>query len=128
MKARTGTLPTDEERWGFEVKWDGVRAMAYVDDGRATFESRNLLDLTPRYPELAGLGEALAERRAVLDGEIVAFDHEGRPSFQQLQSRLNIGSPLAGAPLGAGAAPDDSRTFSAFLRTAIACTVSPLSS
>src|SRR5437867_10386848 len=95
MKARTGTLPTDEERWGFEVKWDGVRAMAYIDDGRATFESRNLLDLTPRYPELAGLGEALAERRAVLDGEIVAFDHEGRPSFQQLQSRLNIGSPDA---------------------------------
>ena len=95
MKARTGTLPTDEERWGFEVKWDGVRAMAYVDDGRAAFESRNLLDLTPRYPELAGLAAALAGRRAVLDGEIVAFDDKGRPSFQQLQSRLNVGSPVA---------------------------------
>jgi len=95
MKARTGTLPTDDERWGFEVKWDGVRAIAYVDDGGATFESRNLLDLTPRYPELAGLAAALAGRRAVLDGEIVAFDDEGRPSFQQLQSRLNVGSPVA---------------------------------
>ena len=95
MKARTGTLPIDDERWGFEVKWDGVRAIAYVDDGGATFESRNLLDLTPRYPELAGLAGALAGRRAVLDGEIVAFDDKGRPSFQQLQSRLNVGSPVA---------------------------------
>ena len=92
MKARTGTLPADEERWAFEIKWDGVRAMAYVDDGTAAFESRNLLDLTPRYPELAGLADALAGRRAVLDGEIVAFDGQGRPSFQQLQARLNVGS------------------------------------
>src|SRR5436309_10052652 len=95
MKARTGTLPTDDERWGFEVKWDGVRAIAYVDDGGATFESRNLLDLTSRYPELAGVAGALAGRRAVLDGEIVAFDDNGRPSFQQLQSRLNVGSQAA---------------------------------
>ncbi len=55
-------------------------------------ESRNLNDLTGQYPELAGLGRALGDRAAVLDGEIVAFDERGRPSFERLQQRMHIGS------------------------------------
>jgi bifunctional non-homologous end joining protein LigD len=82
--------------WAFEIKWDGVRALAYSDgEGGLRIESRRGEDITARYPELAGLGEALAGHRAVLDGEIVAFDPNGRPSFQRLQLRMGLTSALA---------------------------------
>ena len=90
MMATTGSLPRDDERWAFEVKWDGVRAVTYVDGGTMRMESRNLLDITPRYPELAGLTDALAGRAAVLDGEVVSFDEQGRPSFGRLQHRMHV--------------------------------------
>lgn len=77
-------LPAGEE-WVFELKWDGIRALCFVDDGRARFVSRNGNDLTPRWPGLVRLPTALAGRTAVLDGEVVAFDHLGRPSFSALQ-------------------------------------------
>jgi bifunctional non-homologous end joining protein LigD len=91
MLARTGTLPRDEENWAFEIKWDGVRAIGYAEGGRLRLESRNGNDITPRYPELRGLGPALGAREAVLDGEVVAFE-DGRPSFQKLQSRMHLTS------------------------------------
>jgi bifunctional non-homologous end joining protein LigD len=94
MLATAGELPGDEERWGFEVKWDGIRAVAYLDGANLSLESRNLADITPRYPELAGLAVALEGRAAVLDGEVVAFDEQGRPSFGRLQTRMHL---LAGA-------------------------------
>ena len=56
MLARTGPLPRDETGWAFEIKWDGVRAIGYADGGRLRLESRNGNDITPRYPELRGLG------------------------------------------------------------------------
>jgi len=90
MAAVTGDLPVGDERWAFEVKWDGVRALTYVDAGGLRMESRNLLDITPRYPELHGLREALGPHEAVLDGEVVTFDDEGRPSFQRLQHRMHV--------------------------------------
>lgn len=90
MLAVSGTLPRDDGRWAFEVKWDGVRAVAYVDSGRLRVESRNLLDITPRYPELYGLPDALGSNRAVLDGEVVTFDEHGRPSFGRLQHRMHV--------------------------------------
>ena len=93
MLARAGGLPRDEERWAFELKWDGVRAVAYGEPGRLHFESRNLNDITPRYPELQRLGRALGSHRAVLDGEIVAFDENGRPSFAALQPRMHLTVP-----------------------------------
>jgi bifunctional non-homologous end joining protein LigD len=89
MLATAGVLPSDDAGWMYELKWDGVRAIAYVDGGRARFLSRNGNDLTASFPELRPLGEALGARQAILDGEIVAFDPEGRPSFQLLQSRLH---------------------------------------
>ncbi|HEY7077512.1 MAG TPA: non-homologous end-joining DNA ligase [Solirubrobacteraceae bacterium] len=91
MLARTGTLPEGDD-WGFEVKWDGVRAIAYVAGGRIRLASRRGNDITPRYPELRELGRALGTGEAVLDGEVVAFDENGRPSFQRLQRRMHLTS------------------------------------
>jgi bifunctional non-homologous end joining protein LigD len=91
MLARTGELPKDDENWAYEIKWDGVRAIAYVDGGRVRLEARSGRDITPRYPELRGLGPALGSHEAILDGEVVAF-HDGRPSFQKLQGRMHLTS------------------------------------
>jgi bifunctional non-homologous end joining protein LigD len=92
MMARTATLPRDDSDWAFEVKWDGVRAICHSEPGRMRLHSRNLLDITPRYPEIGRLNRALSHHRAVLDGEIVALDAEGKPSFGALQRRMHVGS------------------------------------
>ncbi len=89
MNAKLSELPRNEDRYGFEVKWDGVRAIAYMRPGRIHLESRNLKDITAQYPELRELTGALGADEAVLDGEIVAFDSEGRPSFERLQQRMH---------------------------------------
>jgi bifunctional non-homologous end joining protein LigD len=90
MLARTGELPDDDGRWAYEIKWDGVRALGTVEGGRLRLVSRRGNDITPRYPELRELGRALGSREALLDGEIVAFGDDGRPSFQRLQSRMHV--------------------------------------
>src|SRR4051794_30143681 len=90
MFARLGELPREEERYGFEVKWDGIRAIGYWEPGRWRLESRNLHDVTAAWPELRGIGRQLGSRSAVLDGEIVAFDEQGRPSFERLQPRMHL--------------------------------------
>jgi bifunctional non-homologous end joining protein LigD len=92
MLARTGTLPTDDGRWAYEIKWDGVRAVAYSQPGGLRLESRSLKDITDTYPELYRLRDALGSHSAVLDGEIVAFDDAGRPSFAALQQRMHTPS------------------------------------
>lgn len=90
MLATSGTLPKDDDQWSYEIKWDGVRAVTYVDGGRMRMESRNLLDITPRYPELHELPDSLQRRGAVVDGEVVTFDEDGRPSFGRLQHRMHV--------------------------------------
>ncbi|MGZ4178957.1 MAG: non-homologous end-joining DNA ligase, partial [Solirubrobacteraceae bacterium] len=95
MLAGTGELPAREANWSFEVKWDGVRAIAYVKPGRLRLESRNLNDITETYPEIRGILRDLGMREAVFDGEIVAFGDDGRPSFERLQRRINVSSPSA---------------------------------
>jgi bifunctional non-homologous end joining protein LigD len=92
MLARTGPLPREDGRWAYEIKWDGVRAIGYGQGGRLRLASRNGRDITPRYPELRDLGRELGSREAVLDGEVVAFGPDGRPSFQRLQSRMHLAS------------------------------------
>ncbi|HKE78675.1 MAG TPA: DNA ligase D [Solirubrobacteraceae bacterium] len=92
MMARLGSLPRDDAKWGFEIKWDGVRAICHSEPGRLKLHSRNLLDITPRYPEVGRLNRALSHHRAVLDGEIVALDGEGRPNFGALQRRMHVSS------------------------------------
>jgi bifunctional non-homologous end joining protein LigD len=92
MLARTGQLPAEDSDWAFEIKWDGVRAIAYSTPGELRLESRNLNDITASYPELARLGRGLGSHHAVLDGEIVAFGEDGRPSFGALQQRMHVAS------------------------------------
>ena len=84
MLAKLSTLPADESLWAFEVKWDGIRAIARFQAGGLKLLSRNEIDRAARYPELAMLGEAIGSHSAMLDGEIVTFDEQGRPSFQGL--------------------------------------------
>jgi bifunctional non-homologous end joining protein LigD len=91
----TTRLPHDEDAWAYELKWDGVRAIAYCEGGHLRLESRNLREITPQYPELRPLAAVLGAREAVLDGEAVAFDEDGRPSFERLQSRINLASEAA---------------------------------
>ena len=86
-------LPADQEPWTFEIKWDGIRAIAFCDGHTTRFESRNLRDISVSWPELAGLAAALGGHRAVLDGEIVALDDRGVPSFQRLQERMHLANP-----------------------------------
>ena len=92
MLGKTGPLPESSQGWGFEFKWDGVRALTYWDGRQVRIESRNGLDMTFRYPELRDLGSALGWN-AALDGEIVALDEQGRPSFSRLQPRMHVEKP-----------------------------------
>lgn len=89
MLATAGRLPRDDEGWAFEVKWDGIRAVAFAEPGRLRLTSRTGRDITGQYPDIAGLSRQLGSHTAVLDGELVAFD-SGRPSFQRLQRRMNV--------------------------------------
>lgn len=92
MLAKLSRLPREDGGWAYEVKWDGIRAIYYASAGRVRIESRNLLDVTAQYPELRALADSLASHDFVLDGEIVAFDASGRPSFGKLQSRMGLKS------------------------------------
>jgi bifunctional non-homologous end joining protein LigD len=89
MLAVLGELPPNPNDYAFEYKWDGVRALAFWNGTRLTLHSRNQLDITRRYPELMELGDALGTKPTVLDGEIVALDENGRPSFPRLQHRMH---------------------------------------
>lgn len=97
MLATLGSLDTlgDDRGWGLEMKWDGVRALAYVEEGRLTMLSRNDIDMSIAYPDMAALAAVLVGHSAVLDGEIVAFDEQGRPSFQRLQKRMHVAEATA---------------------------------
>ena len=90
MLARLGDLPADEDRYGYEIKWDGVRALVWVTSGQVALKSRTARDITLQYPELRALGPELGARAALLDGEIAALDSEGKPSFERLQSRIHL--------------------------------------
>jgi bifunctional non-homologous end joining protein LigD len=94
MLATLGSLPSAGE-WGYEFKWDGVRAIAYVSGDELRLLSRNNEDVTQAYPELATLSTVLAGRRAILDGEIVALGRNGLPSFATLQQRTRARRPSA---------------------------------
>ena len=84
------TLPPDQEGHTFEFKWDGIRAVAHWDGSALRLETRNLRDVTVAYPELQALGPSLGAQPAVLDGEILALDAGGVPSFHRLQERMHV--------------------------------------
>lgn len=88
-------LPESEHRWAFEMKWDGVRAVVYVEGGTVRIMTRNDREVAATYPEIEGVADALGGRSAVLDGEVVALDAAGRPSFGELQARMQVQRPGA---------------------------------
>lgn len=95
MLAQPGTLPPTARHplWSAEMKWDGVRGLAYVEAGTLRLMSRNAKDMTLAYPELYPLAGAVGGRDLVLDGEIVAFGDDGRPSFGALAPRMQQRDP-----------------------------------
>jgi bifunctional non-homologous end joining protein LigD len=99
LAARAPSLPRNQRNWAFEYKWDGVRALVYWDGRQLAIDSRNVTDITPRYPELAELATQLGARPAVLDGEIVALDESGHISFSALQHRMHVVEPAKIAQL-----------------------------
>ena len=97
MLAVSGSLPRDDAAHAYEVKWDGVRVLSYVNGPAAPLrlQSRNAADITPRYPELEELTALVGSRSAIVDGEVIAFDRDGRPSFGRLQHRMHVADPRA---------------------------------
>ncbi len=80
--------PFSNPEWIFETKWDGFRSVCFIRNGRARFVSRNQLEMTSQYPELADVTKHIDAKEAILDGEIVALDQDGMPRFQLLQPRV----------------------------------------
>jgi len=90
MLAQARAEPFNCDKHLFEVKWDGIRCLSFIEDGRLRLQNRHLIDISDRYPELACLRELPAG--TVIDGEIVVLEH-GRPSFQKLQQRDHLSNP-----------------------------------
>ena len=90
---RTDALPNDRERWQYELKVDGYRAIAFKTGAKLHLRSRNNNDFTKRYPGVLR-GLAKLPNETVIDGEIVAFDPDGRPSFNALQNFASAETPI----------------------------------
>ncbi len=101
MQARSQRRPFDSADHIFEPKWDGIRAVVFVEDTGLRIQTRNLNDVTGRFPELASLPKSLAADGVVLDGEIVCLDEEGRPSFSRIQQRFQRTPPYDESNSGA---------------------------
>ena len=85
--------PFSNPDWLFEVKWDGVRGLAYVSNGEVSVRSRTGREIAPEYPEVRDLANQLDASEAIVDGEIVALDESGRSNFQKLQNRSGVRNP-----------------------------------
>lgn len=91
MKAAPGEMPPSTDGWGYELKWDGMRAIAFIDGDGVRLQTANLKDSTSSFPELSGLADEFDGLGSiVLDGEIVAIDDDGAPSFSRLQHRMHV--------------------------------------
>jgi bifunctional non-homologous end joining protein LigD len=101
MLATPAEKPFDDPEWLFEIKWDGYRAVAFIENGKVRLVSRNQNDLTGQYSELDDLPKLVKAKNAILDGEIAALDEQGRASFSLMQQRTGIrsgGRRTAGRP------------------------------
>jgi bifunctional non-homologous end joining protein LigD len=85
--------PFSDPDWLFEIKWDGVRALAWIADGEFHLRSRTGNNITAQYPEMASLPQRISARQAILDGEMVVLDEEGRSDFERMQQRMNVQTP-----------------------------------
>jgi bifunctional non-homologous end joining protein LigD len=90
MLATSIAEPFDGPDWLFEIKWDGYRAVAFIEAGKVRLVSRNQNELTHRYPELKDLPKFVKAKNAIVDGEVVALDDQGRPSFSLMQQRTGF--------------------------------------
>ena len=102
MKATLADAAFDDPDWLFEVKWDGYRVEAVVRDGKARLWTRNQQDAARYFPDLAGSAPWIEAREAIVDGEVVALDPVGRPSFSLLQDRTGIRTGRAPGTKGPG--------------------------
>jgi len=87
--------PFTNAGWVFELKWDGMRVLAWVRKGKAELRARTGRAVTAQFPELAALPARIAAAEALLDGEVVVLDEEGRPDFSRLQHRMGVERPAA---------------------------------
>jgi bifunctional non-homologous end joining protein LigD len=92
MLATPTERPFDDPEWLFEIKWDGYRAVSFIKNGKVRLVSRNQNDLTDQFSDLQVISQHVRTTSAILDGEIVALDNEGRPSFSLMQQRTGIRS------------------------------------
>ena len=90
MLAESIAEPFDGPEWLFEIKWDGYRAIAFLENGKVRLVSRNQNELTARYPELKDMAKLVQAKTAILDGEVVALDEEGKASFSLMQQRTGL--------------------------------------
>jgi bifunctional non-homologous end joining protein LigD len=90
MLAESIEEPFDGADWLFEIKWDGYRAVAFIADGKVRLVSRNQNELTARYPELKDMAGFVKAKNAILDGEVVALDADGKASFSLMQQRTGF--------------------------------------
>lgn len=98
MEATPGDLPDDDAEFGFEVEWDGLRALVFGEGGRVRVRNAAGDDMGDRFPELARLGRALGSHEVILDGELVALGEDGQPDRERLDRRL-AGAPADKNPL-----------------------------
>ncbi len=92
MKAGLGSLPVDDERWAFEIKYDGFRTLVAVDGTSVRVQSTKGIDVTDRYTELADVHHGVHAGSAILDGEFVVLDDDGRPRFELVQRHERAGA------------------------------------
>ena len=103
MLATPGTAPFDDEEWLFEPKWDGYRIQAIVTGGSVALRTRNRHDAGRLFPELLGKPTWIAAPEAIVDGEVVVLDPDGRPDFGLLQARLGGGFGTSDLPASGSA-------------------------
>ncbi|OLB68499.1 hypothetical protein AUI06_10830 [archaeon 13_2_20CM_2_52_21] len=92
MMAKTGD-PFDSDNHFFELKWDGLRALLFLEDGKLELQNRNLLEVTASYPEIQTVTRRIRAKRAIIDGEVVVLSKKGIPDFGKLQNRFGIEDP-----------------------------------
>jgi bifunctional non-homologous end joining protein LigD len=101
MLATSGQLPPSDDGWAYEMKWDGLRALAFLAGGVVRLASRSGRDISHAYPELVSMPDSTEASQLVLDGEIVAFAGGAWPDFEALQQRMNISSAAQARVLAA---------------------------
>ena len=92
MMAKTGD-PFDSDNHFFEVKWDGLRALLFLQNGKLELQNRNLRDVTASYPEIQSVAKTIRANKAIIDGEVVVLSKKGTPDFGRLQNRFGIEDP-----------------------------------